>query len=154
MKRKGKIAALAAILILEAAAIGLPRAADGARIAGRWWAMDSDLVTRRALIVIAPDGNDFVGTVVEIHAAPGEDADPVCAQCAGADRNRKVKGLAILFLGTPSTNGEYRGSILDPEDGDIYRCVVTLDPLGRRLTLRGYVGLPLLGRTESWLRAP
>ena len=44
------------------------------------------------------------------------------------------------------------GTVLDPEEGKVYRCVVTLESDGRRLVIRGYVGLPLFGRTEAWTR--
>ena len=142
------------MVAFAACAPTLGLAAEAADIAGRWYAQDSDLRTRRALIVIASDGHQLVGTVDVIFAKPGEDPDPVCSECEGPDHNRKIRGLAILFLGDIGTNGEYRGRILDPEEGKVYRCVATPDPGGRKLSIRGYVGIPLLGRTETWVRAP
>lgn len=133
---------------------GPARAVNDTSIFGRWFVIDSDSLTRRALVVIAPNGDEIVGTIAEIYAKPGDDPDPVCAQCPGADRNRRVRGLPILFVAPRVTNGDFRGTILDPDEGEIYRCVITPDPSGRRLTLRGYVGIPLLGRTETWVRAP
>lgn len=147
-------AGFAVVLVLATGAPTLGLAAENAGIAGRWYALDSDSLTKRALVVIAPDGNEFVGTVNEIFAQPGDDLDPVCGQCEGLDHNRKIRGLAILFLNALGTNGEYRGRILDPEEGKVYRCVVTPDSAGRRLNIRGYVGIPILGRTETWVRAP
>lgn len=60
--------------------------------------------------------------------------------------------MAILFLDTTSNDLEYAGKILYPEDGRLYSCVVTLEASGRRLSIRGYVGIPILGRTVAWDR--
>lgn len=42
------------------------------------------------------------------------------------------------------------GSIYDPNDGKTYSCKLELD--GETLRIRGYVGIPLFGRTEVWTR--
>lgn len=45
------------------------------------------------------------------------------------------------------------GSVFDPKSGKTYRCFVeTLDD-GKRLKVRGYLGVSLLGRTQYWIRA-
>jgi uncharacterized protein (DUF2147 family) len=43
------------------------------------------------------------------------------------------------------------GAIYDPVSGNTYACQLRLDG-PHRLELRGYVGIPLLGRTTTWLR--
>ena len=44
------------------------------------------------------------------------------------------------------------GDILDPNNGKVYR--VRLKPIdnGAKLEVRGYIGTPLLGRTQTWIR--
>jgi uncharacterized protein (DUF2147 family) len=114
--------------------------------------MDAAFRNPHALIEIKRDGGEIVGTIVELMPQAGEDLDPSCERCDGANRGRKIRGLAILFLGLSDGGSQYRGTILDPEEGTIYRCVVSIEGAGNRLVLRGYVGIPLLGRTETWIR--
>jgi uncharacterized protein (DUF2147 family) len=50
-------------------------------------------------------------------------------------------------------DGEYGGGdILDPDNGSIYRCKFHLDDSGTHLVLRGFIGISLLGRTQTWQR--
>jgi uncharacterized protein (DUF2147 family) len=56
-------------------------------------------------------------------------------------RNVKAKGEEFVD-----------GDILDPESGSIYRCKFRLEENGKRLNVRGFIGLSLFGRTQTWLR--
>ncbi len=72
-----------------------------------------------------------------------------------ASRDRKLLGTTILrdLRESPERNGVWLGgTIYDPNNGKTYTCKLTLDG-GDKLRLRGYVGVPLLGRTTVWTRA-
>jgi uncharacterized protein (DUF2147 family) len=67
-------------------------------------------------------------------------------------RDRPILGLVLMrdfnYEGDATWSG---GMVYDPESGDEYQGKMTLkDPM--TLDLRGYILLPLFGRTERWTR--
>jgi uncharacterized protein (DUF2147 family) len=44
------------------------------------------------------------------------------------------------------------GTILDPNNGKVYKVRLTPKDGGKALDVRGYIGAPLLGRTQTWIR--
>lgn len=67
-------------------------------------------------------------------------------------RSRRLLGLELLSGLRRVGDGEFEGTLYDPTDGATYRGRVTLTG-ARTLSLRGFVGLPLFGRSETWTRA-
>ena len=45
------------------------------------------------------------------------------------------------------------GSIVDPENGKVYSSKLTLDEDGKKLEMRGFIGVSLIGRSQTWVRA-
>jgi len=123
-----------------------------AGIEGRWAVFDSDTAQRLSTVEITLDDKRFVGKIVELFLAADLPQDPVCTLCKGAERDRKIRGMQMLWVQPTSDGAQYAGTALDPGEGQIYQCIVTVDSMGKRLSIRGYVGIPLFGRTEDWLR--
>ena len=46
------------------------------------------------------------------------------------------------------------GTIMDPRDGQVYRALMRLSPDGKVLEVRGFLGIALLGRSQTWNRLP
>jgi uncharacterized protein (DUF2147 family) len=67
-------------------------------------------------------------------------------------RDQMVEGLEILRGLAPRHDGTWvDGDIYDPASGNTYHCQLTLDG-NDRIQLRGYLGIPLIGRTTTWTR--
>jgi uncharacterized protein (DUF2147 family) len=59
-----------------------------------------------------------------------------------------------ILTGMKKDGGEYNGGkILDPANGKVYKSKMSLADDGKKLDVRGYIGLPMLGRTQTWVRA-
>jgi uncharacterized protein (DUF2147 family) len=69
-------------------------------------------------------------------------------------RDRPLLGLEILRgLKQSDAAGKVwaNGEIYDPTSGKTYACSLRMEG-DDRLYLRGYLGVPLLGRTTTWIR--
>jgi uncharacterized protein (DUF2147 family) len=67
-------------------------------------------------------------------------------------RNRKLRGLVIMWH-LRFVDGEYvDGYCYNPEDGNTYRVKMKMTSK-TTLDLRGYLAIPLLGKSQVWTRA-
>lgn len=67
-------------------------------------------------------------------------------------RSRPIAGITIMMNFDYSGDKLWEGGrVYDPESGNTYRGKMSLTATNR-LELRGYVGVPLFGRTEVWTR--
>jgi uncharacterized protein (DUF2147 family) len=129
--------------------------ADLASPVGRWRTIDDETNRERSIVEIVQVGDELRGKIVELlNRQPDEPEDPVCEKCEGAQKNQKVIGMTFLW-GLKADGGEWTGgAILDPKNGKIYNAKLSLADGGRKLQVRGYIGTPLFGRTQTWLRQP
>ena len=101
-------------------------------------------------------GNELCGHIVWLEEPLDDDGNPkVDAGNPEADlRDRPIEGLKIVWGLKPSGDGETweDGQVYDPESGKTYNAKVSLEEPDT-LELRGYVGVPLFGRTSTWTRA-
>lgn len=126
--------------------------ADAASPVGLWKTIDDHTGKPTALIRIVDAGGELSGRVERLFRAAGEPADPVCDKCEGARRGQPILGMTILSGMTPEGAEFAGGQILDPANGKTYRSKMRLVDGGKKLDVRGYIGLPAFGRTQTWIR--
>src|SRR5690349_20848537 len=114
--------------------------------AGLWRTIDDESHKPRALVQIEERDGLLSGHIVQLFREPGEDPNPVCVDCSGKRHNQPVRGMTILWSFHREGDVWKGGEVLDPEEGSIYHANIRLRDQGARLELRGYIGIPLLGR--------
>ena len=119
---------------------------------GDWRTFGDDGVKPRGVVRITEKDGVLTGRILR-SLVPGEDPNKVCSKCTDGRKDQLLRGMAII-TGMKPADGAYRdGEILDPDTGSTYRSTMTLADQGRRLIVRGYIGIPLFGRTQEWIRA-
>ena len=118
---------------------------------GKWKTIDDETNKASGHVEIYKSGNAYFGKVVKMIKDP---EDTKCSKCTGVRHNQRILGMKPLWgMQDTSTGNLYAGGrILDPLSGNIYNSKAKLSADGRRLSMRGYIGLSLLGRTQVWIR--
>ena len=98
---------------------------------------------------ILEQGGVLVGRVEKILT---DKADAKCDLCTDERKGQPVQGMTIVTGMKREGDLWDGGSILDPNNGKVYRSRMKLLDGGRKLEVRGYVGAPLFGRSQTWLR--
>jgi uncharacterized protein (DUF2147 family) len=118
---------------------------------GRWKTIDDATGKVKSIVALREQSGKLVGTIETLFNPPVP--HPTCYLCGGARKDLPLVGLQVLWGFHPDGGQWSGGQVLDPETGKIYRASLMLEDGGRKLRLHGYIGIPLLGRTEYWVRA-
>jgi uncharacterized protein (DUF2147 family) len=126
--------------------------ADSDSPVGAWRTIDDKTGKQRSVIRISESAGVLEGKVEEIFAQPGDDPKHLCKACEGERKGKPVIGMTILWGLKKEGNGYTGGEILDPDSGAIYRAKAKLLDGGNKLEVRGYIGVSLFGRSQTWIR--
>jgi uncharacterized protein (DUF2147 family) len=120
---------------------------------GVWKTIDDQTGKPKSLIRISEADGELKGKIEKLFREAGEDQNPKCDKCEGTLKDQPIIGMTIL-TGMKKDGGEYNGGkILDPANGKVYKSKMSLADDGKKLDVRGYIGLPMLGRTQTWVHA-
>ena len=117
---------------------------------GYWRTIDDRTKQPKAIVQITETDNHVLqGKIVHLFEKP----ERLCTLCQGEKHNQPMLGLIFLENMQPLKSNEWgKGSILDPKKGQVYRSKFTLTHQEQQLEVRGYLGIQLLGRTQTWER--
>lgn len=119
---------------------------------GLWKTIDDETGKEKSLVRITQLGDEFQGTIEKLFREPGEDPEPKCDKCEGARKDQPILGMNIIWGMTRKGSVWTGGTILDPKKGSTYRCTLKLEEGGTILKVRGYIGVSLIGRSQTWHR--
>jgi len=133
----------AAALALGLAALSHSVLADSP--IGSWKTIDDDTKQAKAVVQIAEGANgELSGKIVKLFQNP----EVVCEACDGDRKGKPVNGMTILWGLKKDGDSWANGKILDPHNGKVYSAKMKLVEGGKKLEVRGFLGVSLLGRTQ------
>ena len=138
--------ALAAVL---GAGAQLAHAQGAGTPVGLWKSVDDETKKPKSLIRIVESGGVLTGKVEKILT---DKTEAKCDKCTDDRKDKPVQGMTIITGMKKDGEAWSGGEILDPNNGKVYRSQMALTDGGKKLEVRGYIGVPLLGRTQTWTR--
>jgi uncharacterized protein (DUF2147 family) len=141
-----KLSLLAAVL-----AAPLAWAQEGSPV-GLWKTIDDTTGKPGALIRITENQGELTGKIEKLFRSADEEANPKCVACTDARKNQPILGMTIVS-GLKKNGDEYGGGeILDPKNGKVYKSKLMVRDGGKKVEVRGFIGVPMFGRSQVWLR--
>jgi uncharacterized protein (DUF2147 family) len=122
---------------------------------GLWKTIDESTKKPKAIMQIWESPTKVLsGRVLRIFPLPGFDQNELCTACEGEKHNKRIVGMVIMENLKQNTENPLEwtgGKILDPKNGKTYNVSIQVVDNGQKLNVRGYIGMPLFGRTQTWL---
>ena len=120
---------------------------------GVWKTIDDKTKTEKAQIRITEAGGVYSAKIEKLLAADAK-PDGVCDKCSDDRKDKPIVGMEIMrgVKRSDSDNTWDGGTILDAAEGKVFKVRLQTADGGKKLEVRGYVGMPMMGRTQTWIR--
>ena len=121
------------------------------QIIGKWKTIDDADGSEKSIVYIFKATNGkYYGKIEHLFKNP----DKYCTECDGELKNKPVMGMMVINGMTEHQGTLTGGTILDPNNGKIYKCNISFDPKTGKLNVRGSLDKRgLIGRTQTWIKA-
>ena len=152
MRRFLVISALGVAALCLPAPLTAALAQDLSSPVGRWQTVDDKTGKPSGIVRIYEQNGTLYGNIEKVF-------DPAraalnCVACTDDRKGKPLIGLNIIRGLKRDGDAWDGGTVIDPETGSVYKSSARLDDGGRKLVLRGYLGISLLGRSQTWMRQP
>jgi len=127
-------------------------AAENISPVGYWKTIDDVSGQTKSIVQVTELPNKLlIGKVTKLF----NPSKTICSDCQGERKDKPILGMIVMEdLKKDTTPGLWsNGNIIDPKNGKQYHCNIQVMSHGEKLKVRGYVGVPLFGRSQTWLRA-
>jgi uncharacterized protein (DUF2147 family) len=115
---------------------------------GVWKNLDDEDGKEKSHIEIYEQNGKLRGKVIKLLPAA---TITKCNACTGTNKGKSLVGMDILWDLKKSGKTWDSGQIMDPKNGKIYDCKIELKGTDK-LNVRGYMGVSMFGRTQTWYR--
>jgi uncharacterized protein (DUF2147 family) len=142
------------VLMALAATFAMACAAAEPTPAGLWKTIDDSSKVEKSLVRITEANGVYSGRIEKI-LDPAAKPDAVCDECTGELKGKPIVGLTILrgIKKSAETEGQWDGgTVFDPNNGKTYKARLKPSEDGKKLEMRGYIGTPMFGRSQVWVR--
>lgn len=142
-----RLIGLLAIVLTSAAVAQTPSPSP----AGAWKTIDDATGKEKAIVRITETGGVLTGKIEKLFDATKQDSK--CEECTDSRKGQPVIGMTILRNVKKGESHWEGGDILDAANGKVYRVRMTPSPDNKSMEVRGYIGTPMFGRSQKWVRA-
>lgn len=117
-----------------------------------WKTIDDKTKEAKAVVKFTEQKDGTLSASIQKILTKGE--ENACTKCEGPYKDKSLQGLTIVRnLKNVGGSNYDNGTIMDPQSGKTYKLKGSLVSGGQKLDLRGYIGISILGRNQTWIRA-
>ena len=124
--------------------------AQADKIVGKWKTIDDKDGSEKSIVLIFKATNGkYYGKIEKLFKEP----EKLCTECEGANKNQPILGMMIINSLAEKEGKLTGGTILDPKNGKVYKCNISLEKGGEKLSVRGSLDKNgWIGRSQTWIR--